>query len=103
VKLRVKKMRGAASGGTVASVMNIAREVTQDPSVRRVLANPFALTPDGGAGKPRQPEVRFVERDADAAGWIAPFMMSGINTRIVHRSNALLGDAFGKDLVYDED
>jgi short subunit dehydrogenase-like uncharacterized protein len=102
VKLRVRKMRGAASGGTIATMMNIAREVTQDPSLRRVLANPFALTPDGGAGKPRQPEVRFVERDADAAGWIAPFMMSGINTRIVHRSNALLGDAFGKDFVYDE-
>jgi short subunit dehydrogenase-like uncharacterized protein len=29
-------------------------------------------------------------------------MMSAINTRIVHRSNALLGDAFGKDFVYDE-
>ena len=102
VKLRVKAARGSASGGTVASIMNIAREVTADPSVRALLANPFVLVPDGGAGRPRQPEVRFVERDADAAGFIAPFLMSGMNTRIVHRSNALLGDPFGKDFVYDE-
>jgi short subunit dehydrogenase-like uncharacterized protein len=102
VKLRVKAMRGGASGGTAASVINVAREVTQDPSVRRVLANPFALTPDRGSGRPQQPDVRFVEHDSDANGWIAPFLMSGVNTRIVHRSNALLGDAFGKDFVYDE-
>jgi short subunit dehydrogenase-like uncharacterized protein len=102
VKLRVKAARGGASGGTVASIINVAREVTQDPAVRRMLANPFALTPGGGAGRPKQPEVRFVERDADAGGWIAPFPMSGVNTRVVHRSNALLGDSFGKDFVYDE-
>jgi len=28
--------------------------------------------------------------------------MAAINTRIVHRSNALSGDAYGKDFVYDE-
>jgi short subunit dehydrogenase-like uncharacterized protein len=64
--------------------------------------DPFVLTPDDGAGRPRQPEVRFAEKDEDAGGWVGPFLMAGINTRIVHRSNALMGDAYGKDFVYDE-
>jgi short subunit dehydrogenase-like uncharacterized protein len=34
--------------------------------------------------------------------WVAPFVMAAINTRNVHRSNFLLGHAWGTDLVYDE-
>jgi len=34
--------------------------------------------------------------------WTGPFLMAGINTRIVRRSNALLGYRYGRDLRYDE-
>ena len=34
--------------------------------------------------------------------WVAPFIMAAINTRNVHRSNFLLGHAYGADFVYDE-
>jgi short subunit dehydrogenase-like uncharacterized protein len=34
--------------------------------------------------------------------WLTPFFMANINTRNVHRSNALLGFPYGQDFVYDE-
>ncbi|MEZ5226119.1 MAG: hypothetical protein R2710_05435 [Acidimicrobiales bacterium] len=39
----------------------------------------------------------------DASGqWVAPFVMAGINTRVVHRSHALQGRPWGDDFRYDE-
>ena len=34
--------------------------------------------------------------------WVAPFVMAPINTKNIHRSNALLGHAYGEDFCYDE-
>jgi len=34
--------------------------------------------------------------------WVAPFVMAAINTKNVHRSNALRGHPWGRDFVYDE-
>lgn len=101
VKLRVRNLRGGFSGGTAASVMNVVREAG-DPAVRRVLSDPYSIAPGGRGGRPRQPEVRFAGYDEDAGGWIAPFVMAAVNTRVVHRTNALAGDAYGADFVYDE-
>lgn len=102
VKLRIKSMRGGFSGGTAASLMNAVREASADPVVRKLMGNPFAICPDQGAGRPRQPQVGLAEYDTDAGSWLAPFVMAAINTRVVHRSNALSGDAYGHDFVYDE-
>ena len=101
VKMRVKAMRGGFSGGTVASLMNVVKEAAADPALRKELADPYSLCP-GGAPKVRQPDVRSAEFDADFGAWVAPFVMSAINTRIVHRSNALSEQAYGADFVYDE-
>ena len=102
VRLLVKTLRGGASGGTVASLVNVVRESVKDPAVRKLMANPYAVCPDAGAGGVRQPSVGFAEYDADARTWVAPFVMAAINTRIVHRSNALSGHAYGRAFVYDE-
>ena len=102
VKLRVKALRGGFSGGTVASLINVVKEVTRDPALRKVLANPYAICPDKGADGIRQPNVSFVEYDPDAESWVAPFVMGAINTRVVLRSNALSGHPYGKDFRYDE-
>ena len=50
----------------------------------------------------RQPDVRSAEFDVDFAAWVAPFVMGGINTRIVQRTNALSEQAYGADFTYDE-
>jgi len=101
VRLRVKSLRGAASGGTVASMMNVVQESVKDPAVRKLMSNPFALCP-GGSSSVRQPNVSFAEYDADARSWVGPFVMAGINTRVVHRSNALSASAYGQNFRYDE-
>lgn len=102
VKLRIKAMKGGFSGGTVASLMNVLREVSADPGLRKVLGDPYAIAPKTAAKRARQPDVRFAQADQDARGWVAPFVMSAINTRIVHRSNGLSGLAYGADFAYDE-
>jgi len=102
VKMRVKALRGGASGGTVASVINVVKEVAADPKLRRELADPYSICPEGYAPKVRQPSVGSAGYDADFEAWVAPFIMSAINTRIVQRSNALSGQAYGADFRYDE-
>jgi short subunit dehydrogenase-like uncharacterized protein len=102
VKMRVKALRGGVSGGTVASIMNIVREAAANPQLRRELANPYSLCPEGYAPPVRQPDVRFAEYDGDFEAWVAPFIMSAINTRIVQRSNALTRQAYGAGFRYDE-
>ena len=102
VRMRVKAMRGGMSGGTVASLMNVASEVAKNPALRKELANPYSICPEGSGSKVRQPNVKLAEYDADARSWVAPFVMAAINTRIVHRSNALSGASYGADFRYDE-
>jgi short subunit dehydrogenase-like uncharacterized protein len=102
VKMRVKGARGGFSGGTVASLMNVIKEASADPALRRELADPYSLCPDDDAPRVRQPDLRMPQFDADFDAWVAPFVMSAINTRIVHRSNALSRHAYGKEFRYGE-
>jgi short subunit dehydrogenase-like uncharacterized protein len=102
VKMRVKAMRGGFSGGTVASLMNVVKEASANPALRKELANPYSICPEGYAPEVRQPNVTSTQFDADFDAWVAPFVMSAINTRIVQRSNALSKQAYGADFTYDE-
>jgi short subunit dehydrogenase-like uncharacterized protein len=102
VKMRVEGARGGFSGGTVASMLNVIKEASADPALRRELADPYSLCPDGYAPRVKQPDVRAPQFDADFDAWAAPFVMSGINTRVVQRSNALSEQAYGPEFRYDE-
>ena len=102
VKMRVKAMRGGFSGGTVASMMNVVKEAAADPSLRRELADPYSLCPPQAAPRVLQPEVNSAQFDTDFDTWVAPFVMSGINTRIVQRTNYLSEAAYGAEFLYDE-
>ena len=105
IKMRVKAMRGAASGGTVASMVNMVREARHDAALRRELANPYSLCPpekNAATTRPRQTNITVPTYDADFAAWCAPFVMAAINVRVVLRSNALLKNAYGDKFRYDE-
>ncbi|MBS61473.1 saccharopine dehydrogenase NADP-binding domain-containing protein [Salinisphaera sp.] len=102
VKLRVKAMRGTFSGGTVASLVNFAKEVRANPALRKQLANPYSICPEGYRPEVRQPNPKGASFDPDADSWIAPFIMASCNTRVVQRSNALSGQAYGAEFKYDE-
>ncbi len=102
IAMRVKAMKGGASGGTIASMMNVMEEASADPELRKVLGNPYALAPVGMRTGPKQPNVMVPTNDPASDSWVAPFVMAAINTRVVHRSNALLGRPWGDDFLYDE-
>jgi short subunit dehydrogenase-like uncharacterized protein len=101
IKMRIKNMRGSASGGTIATALNIAKEIKQDPQVKRDLVNPYSLCPKGHGFKIRQKPIKL-EFDDTFKTWVGPFFMSSINTRIVHRSNALSNKSYGKNFHYTE-
>ncbi len=102
IKGRVKAMRGGASGGTVASMINVMNEMKRNPQVRKVMKNPYALCPEGARKGVRQASVGRPVYDKDARSWLAPFIMAGINTKVVHRSHALQGHPWGAEFRYDE-
>jgi short subunit dehydrogenase-like uncharacterized protein len=102
IKMRVKAIRGGASGGTIASLMNVAKEAAGNQALRRDLQNPYLLCPKDHQPKTRQASLNRPQYDRDFKGWLAPFVMASINTRIVHRSNALADYAYGEDFRYDE-
>lgn len=90
----LKAMRGAASGGTLASMKGQVDEMRTDKAARRVILDPRSL-----GGDDDTKDIRAVTRDPEH-GWIGPFVMATYNTRIVRRSAELLG--YGPDFSYRE-
>jgi len=100
VRGRVKAMNGEFSGGTIASLGATMATLKEKPELIQVLSNPFSLT-EGFEG-PAQLDDSKVLLDEKLNMWVAPFVMAPINTKNIHRSNALLGHAYGEDFCYDE-
>ncbi len=106
--LVVRSFAGGVSGGTVASMMEVMRTASADPEARRLMNDPYTLTPDRAA-EPElgaQPDLRW-RRGRDIAPeldgyWVGAFVMAAVNTRIVRRSNALLDYAYGRRFEYAE-
>ena len=105
VKGRVRKMQGTFSGGTAASFAVSMARAGNEPNVMDWLKDPFTLVPSTLAPSFKghvQPHGAKPVYDDDLGSWSAPFIMASINTKNIHRSNALLGHQYGKDFVYDE-
>ncbi|TNE57932.1 MAG: saccharopine dehydrogenase [Alphaproteobacteria bacterium] len=100
VRGRMRAMQGTLSGGTAASGAATMEAVQNDKSLFMPLIDPFSLA--GGFTGPEQPGGNEVLFDEALDLWVAPFMMAVINSKNVHRSNALMGHAYGEDFVYDE-
>jgi short subunit dehydrogenase-like uncharacterized protein len=100
VKGRVRAMAGKFSGGTAASLKATMAAAAKDPAVIGYLVNPFSLA--GGFEGPAQPPANQPEYDEALGSWATNFVMAPINTKNVHRTNALLGHPYGEDFVYDE-
>ncbi|MDT7791935.1 MAG: hypothetical protein QOD59_1371 [Mycobacterium sp.] len=104
----VRRLAGAFSGGTVATMLELMRTASTDPEARRLMNDPYTLSPDRAA-EPElgaQPDTRW-RRGGEIAPelrgyWTGAFLMASANTRIVRRSNALLGYAYGRRFEYAE-
>jgi short subunit dehydrogenase-like uncharacterized protein len=102
VTMRVRAMKGSASGGTIDSMMNAIEEAKADREVARILVNPYSLCPPGANKGPDKRDQHGPVKDEDHGVWTAPFVMAGINTKIVRRSNALMNTAYGPGFSYQE-
>jgi short subunit dehydrogenase-like uncharacterized protein len=116
--LYVRSLNGGFSGGTIDSARQSAIEAAGDPWARKTLTDPYALSPDRSR-EPRGPGERDsrgplgtvlapissalnIERERTTGHWLGPFVMAPFNTRIVRRSNALLGWGYGRGFRYRE-
>ncbi|MGB3256410.1 MAG: saccharopine dehydrogenase NADP-binding domain-containing protein [Ornithinimicrobium sp.] len=97
VTLHVRAAKGGFSGGTIDSMRQQMMAMREDPSTRRVVANPDALANERTTyGRGRRP----LGKDRATGRWHGPFVMASYNSRIVRRSWSLTqGDA---PLLYDE-
>ena len=102
--LVVRAMKGGPSGGTLESMTGMLDEAKADSAVRRMLADPYALSPDRSAEPDLgdESDVRLPVEDKEIGEWLGPFVMAAINTRVVRRSNALLDFAYGRRFRYRE-
>ena len=102
IQMRVAGASGGISGGTYESLSHVNEEAHKDKNIFKVLINPYGLNPVGEQEGLDKYDLRTIVYDKASKSWIGPFVMAAINTKIVRRSNALSGYAYGKDFRYDE-
>ena len=115
--LYVRSLKGGLSGGTIDSMRQQAITARESLEARRAIADPYGLSPDR-AGEPTRADraasartpsgplkrlgSRLPVRRTEDGHWTGPFVMASFNTRIVRRSNALLGWRYGRGFRYHE-
>ena len=103
VNLYVRSMKGGFSGGTIESMINISNYMDSNPKNKQILRSPFALNSRKSIkNNIRQSSLKSVKWDDVNQRWICPFIMSGINTRIVRRTNAISDFSYGENFSYSE-
>jgi len=96
------KVRGGLNGGTMATALAMARDGRQKDMADVFLLNPPGSFTDEERG--RNADLRTSLKHPQL-GWLTPFVMASINTRVVRRSQALLaqrGESYGRDFSYQE-
>ncbi len=102
IQMRVAGIKGGISGGTYASLTKVMEQAFLNKKVYKVLANPYGLNPKEKFEGDDVRDLKSIIYDEVSKNWIGPFIMAGINTKVVRRSNALSGYIYGKDFRYDE-
>lgn len=97
-------MKGGFSGGTIDSMRAQAEAVEAVGALRKVLADPYSLSPDRECEPDlgRQGDAVGIRRDPELGVWLGPFVMSPYSTRVVRLSNAIQGWAYGPRFRYQE-
>jgi short subunit dehydrogenase-like uncharacterized protein len=100
----VARAKGALSGGTIETSRVQVDALKAESSLRRTLFDLYALSPDRAAEPfpPGERDIRDVFFDAESGQWVGPFVMAMFNSRVVRRSNALQGHAYGRSFRYRE-
>ena len=80
-------IESTARNSQEARIRGIAVDVVSDGAVAAIYRQGQLVVPDGDT---------VIEEDV-MGGWSGPFFMAPINTRNIHRSNALMGHRYGED------
>lgn len=105
LRLYVSTMKGAAvSGGTTHTILHMLTDGSREAAA--AARDPYSLDPPLGQRGPDTGdfgEVSFLPHwDEGREAWTVPYVMGPLNARVVRRSNALLGYAWGKNMSYGE-
>jgi saccharopine dehydrogenase (NAD+, L-lysine-forming) len=106
--LRAANYAMGFSRGTVDTMLELMRAGSGDPATRRMLDDPYSLSPHRAAEPDLgpQPDVslhRGEELAPELTGlWTSGYLMGLYNTRCVRRTNALLGWEYGRRFRYTE-
>jgi short subunit dehydrogenase-like uncharacterized protein len=96
------RFKGTFSGGTIASLMQLAEDSRRDPSLRRVMANSHALDPEPDRAHEKVRDFHSVRRAPHGSRYTTTFLMAACNTRVVRRGHALAGFPWGQEFRYEE-
>lgn len=103
VDMRVKVIKGGMSGGTVASIINVSKKAKEDARLKKSLMNPYDLCPaNPKQEKNKQKHINKPVFESAYKSWSAPFIMEAVNTKVVHRSNALTDFSYTPEFSYNE-
>ncbi|MCV7090990.1 saccharopine dehydrogenase family protein [Mycobacterium interjectum] len=100
--------QSAASGGTIASLLETMRTASADTQTHPIFNDPYTLTTDRACEPELGPQPDFQRRRGRevapdlACFGLSGFVMAPYNTRIVRRSNALQDWAYGRQFRYSE-
>ena len=87
------RMAGGVNGGTLATAYHLSEtgelELARDP----FLLNPFPSSPTA-EDRARNADPTGARYDPDIQAWVTPFLMGAVNTRVVRRTQVLLGTHF---------
>ena len=100
IKYRTRAFKGGFSGGTIDSMMAMMESAKTDPKIMTTIADPYALNFSHRGLDGVDQNSQFY--DSDFQAWVGPFVMAAINTRVVRRSNELMGQVYGNEFRYDE-
>ncbi|KAK9829269.1 hypothetical protein WJX72_004892 [[Myrmecia] bisecta] len=92
--------KGTFSGGTLASLFGAFFEEPAED--RKAVADPYCLDPPNSRRGHDKADFWGVGYNRPTGKFTMPFLMQPVNTRIVRRSNALLGHAYGEEFRYSE-
>lgn len=106
--LVLRDYSGGYAGGSVATMVELMRLAASDAEVRRMLDDPYSLSPDREAEPDVGPLADLPLRPGadiapELAGlWASGYVMALYNTRCVRRTNALLDWDYGRGFRYTE-
>lgn len=96
------------SGGSANTVVEVMRDTSRHPALRRAVHDPYTSSTDRAAEPELGPQPDFVFRRGGRIApeldgrWAGAFVMAVGNNRIVRRSNALQHWAYGRTFRYSE-